>query len=112
MLAASGRSLESFTPDFAKALAAGTVPPSAVAAWLAAESNPLVRFLLFHGGAGFRERLLGDALFLNKMAIECGIGVFTKLSAEFAKRGDAFWKEGDFVSANGARPSHPLSRAL
>ena len=55
------------------------------------------------GGQGFRERLLGDPLFLNKLAIELGIGVCTKISAEYAKRAKTFWKETDFVVANGAR---------
>jgi len=64
------------------------------------QANPLTRFLLFRGGAGFRERLLGDPLFLNKLAIEVGVGVVTKLTAEATKRGDNFWREGDFVTAN------------
>jgi hypothetical protein len=76
------------------------VPASAVLTWLAVETNPIRKLLLFAGGAGFRERLLGDALFLNKLAIECGIGVCTKLSAEAAKRRENFAKEADFVVAN------------
>ena len=31
--------------------------------------------------AGFRECLLADDLFLAKLAMECGVGVFTKVSA-------------------------------
>ena len=49
---------------------------------------------------GFRERLLGDPSFPVKVAIECGIGVVTKITAEKAKREDNFWKEIDFVGAN------------
>ncbi|KAH0891570.1 hypothetical protein HID58_053999 [Brassica napus] len=30
---------------------------------------------------GFRERLLADDLFLAKLAMECGVGFFTKVSA-------------------------------
>ncbi len=34
------------------------------------------------------------------MAIECGIGVVTKVTAEKTKRGESFWREIDFVGAN------------
>ncbi len=90
------------------------------------QTNPLRKLLLYSGGGGFRERLLGDALFLNKLAIEVGIGVCTKararvahlpahivtaqmlttphmplqISAEYTKRRENFWKEADFVVAN------------
>ena len=70
---------------------------------MALERNALKALLLRVGGQGFRERLLGDPLFLNKLAIELGIGVCTKISAEYAKRAKTFWKETDFVVANGAR---------
>jgi hypothetical protein len=29
---------------------------------------------------GFRERLLADDLFMAKLAMECGVGIFTKVS--------------------------------
>jgi len=86
------------------------VAPAAVLTWLACESNPLRKALLFGGGVGFRERLLGDALFLNKLAIEVGIGICTKISAEATKRRENFWKETDFVLANGACKNHPELR--
>ena len=41
---------------------------------------------------GFRERLLADPSFLVKVGIEVGIGIFTKSSAEYAKRGENFSK--------------------
>ena len=57
------------------------------------------------------QRLLGDSLFLTKLSIEIGIGVCTKISAEYTKRQGNFVKEADFVLANvimaiiaGARP--------
>lgn len=40
--------------------------------------NALAKFLLFSGGQGFRERLLGDPLFLVKLGIELGVGLCTK----------------------------------
>lgn len=43
-------------------------------------------------GAGFRERLLADPSFLTKMAIEVGIGICTKCTAEYTKRGNSFSK--------------------
>ena len=50
--------------------------------------------------AGFRERLLADPSFFVKVAIEVGIGIFTKTTAEYTKRGPAFASELDFVAAN------------
>ena len=38
----------------------------------------------------FRERLLADPSFFIKVAIEVGIGVCTKLTAEYTKRGESF----------------------
>ena len=76
---------------------------------MAVEKNLISGFLLRIGGQGFRERLLGDSLFLNKLAIELGIGVCTKISAEYTKRAKTFWKETDFVVANG---THCLRIAL
>jgi hypothetical protein len=69
---------------------------------MSVEKNVISGLLLRVGGQGFRERLLGDSLFLNKLAIELGIGVCTKISAEYTKRSKTFWKETDFVVANGA----------
>jgi hypothetical protein len=42
--------------------------------------------------AGFRERLMADPSFLTKLAIEVGIGVCTKCTAEYTKRGPSFNK--------------------
>lgn len=98
ILAAAGRSVESFPADFASALLAGKVTPEILKRFLELESNFFVK--LVWGMQGFRERLLGDPSFPVKVAIECGIGVVTKVTAEKTKREDAFWKEIDFVGAN------------
>jgi hypothetical protein len=37
-----------------------------------------MRWLIQFGG--FRERLLADDLFMAKLAMECGVGIFTKVS--------------------------------
>lgn len=50
--------------------------------------------------SGFRERLLADPGFMIKVAIEVGIGICTKTTAEYTKRGDDFKRELDFVVAN------------
>ncbi|KAI6668497.1 hypothetical protein NL676_013484 [Syzygium grande] len=49
---------------------------------------------------GFRERLLADELFLAKVAMECGVGIFTKSAAELERRREKFTKELDFVFAD------------
>jgi hypothetical protein len=83
--------------DFAAALVAGKVPADVLARYLKMADSPLAAFL---GIAGFRERLLADPSFFVKVAIEVGIGIFTKSTAEYTKRGESFSKELDFVAAN------------
>lgn len=57
-------------------------------------SNRCVTFLTSHSPSiacsGFRERLLADPGFMIKVAIEVGIGICTKCTAEYTKRGDDF----------------------
>ncbi|KAL0645001.1 hypothetical protein Bca4012_043292 [Brassica carinata] len=43
------------------------------------ERSVVMRWLMQF--AGFRERLLADDLFLAKLAMECGVGFFTQVSA-------------------------------
>lgn len=62
-----------------------------------AASRLLSTFLRWQG---FEERLLADPGFLVKVAIEVGIGIGTKTTAEATKRGAAFYSELDFVFAN------------
>ena len=47
-----------------------------------------------------RERLLGDPQFPAKVAIELGIGLTMKLTAEWNKRGKQFKQQLDLVTAN------------
>lgn len=98
LLLTAGRSLGSLPSDLAAGILAGKVGVEIVKRYLELEGQLLLRWLL--GFAGFRERLLADPAFLAKVAIECGIGIGTKLSAEYTKRGDNFAKEADFVAAN------------
>ncbi|OAY44847.1 protein RETICULATA-RELATED 4, chloroplastic [Manihot esculenta] len=97
-LAEVGRSLESLPKDLAGAIETGRVPGSIVRRYFELEKSPLFRWLLQFGG--FKERLLADDLFLTKVGIECGVGIFTKTAAELEKRREKFTKELDFVFAD------------
>ncbi|PHT60511.1 hypothetical protein CQW23_02874 [Capsicum baccatum] len=97
-LAEAERTLDSLPKDLASAIEAGKIPAAVVHRFLELEKSPVLRWLLSFGG--FRERLLADDLFLTKVAIECGIGIFTKSAAELEKRKENFTKELDFVCAD------------
>ncbi|KAG5566293.1 hypothetical protein RHGRI_002032 [Rhododendron griersonianum] len=97
-LAAAGRTLESLPRDLAAAIEAGKVPVSVVTRYLELEKSAFFRWLLQF--AGFKERLLADDLFLAKVFIECGIGIFTKTAAEYEKRKENFFNELEIVSSN------------
>lgn len=73
----AGRAVESVPKDLAAAIEAGRIPASVVARYLELEKSAVFRWLLQFGG--FKERLLADDLFLTKVGIECGVGVFTKV---------------------------------
>ncbi|KAG2627871.1 protein RETICULATA-RELATED 4, chloroplastic-like [Panicum virgatum] len=98
VLAQLGRKLESLPADLAAAVQGGRVPGEIVRRFVDFEASPLFRWLLQFGG--FKERLLADDLFLTKVGIECGVGIFTKTAAEYEKRRENFVKELDFVVAD------------
>lgn len=98
MLSEAGRSLESIPKDIAAAIGAGKIPGAIVKRYLELEKSAVFRWLLQFGG--FKERLLADDLFLTKVGIECGVGIFTKTAAELEKRRENFSKELDFVCAD------------
>ncbi|KAH7850127.1 hypothetical protein Vadar_028317 [Vaccinium darrowii] len=97
-LAEVGRSLDSLPEDLAAAIEAGKVPGSIVYRYFELEKSAVFRWLLQFGG--FKERLLADDLFLAKVAMECGVGIFTKTAAELERRRENFTKELDFVFAD------------
>ncbi|XP_052171738.1 protein RETICULATA-RELATED 4, chloroplastic-like [Diospyros lotus] len=97
-LAEAGRSLDNIPKDLAVAMEAGRIPGSIAARYFELEKSPVFRWLLRFGG--FKERLLADDLFLTKVAIECGVGIFTKTAAELERRREKFTKELDFVFAD------------
>lgn len=78
-LVEAGRSLDSIPKDLAASIEAGRIPGSIVQRYIELEKSAVFRWLLQFGG--FKERLLGDDLFLTKVAIECGVGIFTKVCA-------------------------------
>lgn len=80
-LAQVGRSLESMPKDLAAAIESGRIPGSVVSKFFELEKSGLFRWLLQFGG--FKERLLADDLFLAKLAMECGVGMFTKVTFFF-----------------------------
>lgn len=97
-LAEAGRSLESLPCDLKVAIEDGRIPGSIVLKFLELEKSGLLAWLL--GFAGFRERLLADDLFLAKVAMECGVGIFTKTAAEYERRRENFFKELEIVFAD------------
>ncbi|KAL9267618.1 RETICULATA-RELATED 4, chloroplastic-like protein [Drosera capensis] len=82
VLSQMGRSLESLPSDLAAAVKEGRIPAKIVMRYVELEKPPEFRWLLQFGG--FRERLLADHLFLAKLGMECGVGIFTK-SIEYLK---------------------------
>ncbi|KAG6516698.1 hypothetical protein ZIOFF_027171 [Zingiber officinale] len=79
VLAKAERTLESLPKDLAAAIENGRIPGLIVRRFFELERSPVFRWLLQFGG--FKERLLADDLFLAKVAMECGVGVFTKVMA-------------------------------
>ncbi|MQL79273.1 hypothetical protein Taro_011708 [Colocasia esculenta] len=97
-LSQAGRSLESIPKDLAAAIQEGRIPGVIVERFFELEKSPVLGWLLRFGG--FKERLLADDLFLAKVAMECGVGIFTKTAAEWERRRENFTKELDFVFAD------------
>ncbi|KAK9072807.1 hypothetical protein SSX86_009242 [Deinandra increscens subsp. villosa] len=98
VLAGVGRGLESVPADIAAAIGAGKITGAVMERFLEMETSPFLRWLMQFGG--FKERLLADDLFLTKIGIECGVGMFTKTAAEYEKRKENFSKELEIVFAD------------
>ncbi|GMJ15532.1 hypothetical protein HRI_005222400 [Hibiscus trionum] len=98
ILAEAGRSMESLPKDLAAGIQAGKVPGSVIERFLGLEKSGFMRWLMQFGG--FKERLLADDLFLAKVGIECGVGIFTKTAAEYDRRRENFFKELEIVFAD------------
>lgn len=76
-VAAIGRTLENLPKDLADAILEGRITAQIVDRFASLEKSFFLNWLLRFGG--FRERLLADDLFLTKVGIEVGVGVFTKV---------------------------------
>ncbi|GAB2277036.1 Protein RETICULATA-RELATED 4, chloroplastic [Dionaea muscipula] len=98
LLTQIGRSLDSLPKDLATAVESGRIPVDIVLRYVDLEKSPVFRWLLQFGG--FKERLLADDLFLAKLAMECGVGIFTKTAAEYERRRENFFKELEIVFAD------------
>ncbi|KAH6557516.1 hypothetical protein KP509_1Z109400 [Ceratopteris richardii] len=97
-LSSLGKTLADVPADMASAIQQGRIPGAIVTRFFELQENSMFRWLLQFGG--FKERLLADDLFLTKVAIECGVGIFTKTAAELERRRENFTKELDFVFAD------------
>ncbi|CAK7331096.1 unnamed protein product [Dovyalis caffra] len=98
VLAEAKRSVESLPGDLAAAIRAGRIPGAVVSRFLELEKSRFLRWLLQFDG--FKERLLADDLFLAKVGIECGVGMFTKTAAEYERRRENFFNELEVVFAD------------
>ncbi|XP_047966290.1 protein RETICULATA-RELATED 4, chloroplastic-like [Salvia hispanica] len=97
-LAEAGRSLESLPKDLKAAVEEGRIPASILLRYFDLEKSSFLSWLMRFGG--FKERLLADDLFLAKLAMECGVGVFTKTAAEYERRRENFFNEIEIVVAD------------
>ncbi|XP_074292412.1 protein RETICULATA-RELATED 4, chloroplastic-like [Silene latifolia] len=93
-----GRSVDTLPADMARAIKEGKLSAEIVRRFLNLEKLGFVKWLLQF--SGFRERLLADDLFLAKVAMECGVGVFTKTAAEYERRRETFFSELEIVFAD------------
>jgi len=99
ILAGAGVTMASLPAELNQAVVHGKISPRLLKNYLALRANIFTRVLLGIN-KGFRERLVADPGFIAKMSIELGIGLFTKSTAEWTKRGESFKRELDFVGAN------------
>lgn len=77
VLSEARRSLESLPKDLKAAIEDGRIPGSIVLRFFDLEKSGVLSWLMKF--SGFKERLLADDLFLAKIGIECGVGLFTKV---------------------------------
>ncbi|GAA0168898.1 hypothetical protein LIER_23501 [Lithospermum erythrorhizon] len=98
VLVEGGRKMESLPGDLKEAIMDGRIPGTIIRRYFELEKSPFLAWLLQFGG--FKERLLADDLFLTKIFIECGVGMFTKTAAEYNRRKDNFFNELEVVFAD------------
>ncbi|WOK95498.1 protein RETICULATA-RELATED 5, chloroplastic-like [Canna indica] len=101
---AAGRRREALPQDLQKGLDLGIVSPEILQNFFDLEQYPLISELI-HRFQGFRERLLADPKFLNRLAIEEAISITTTLIAQYEKRKGRFIEEIDYVLTDTIRGS-------
>ncbi|GAA0183245.1 hypothetical protein LIER_30696 [Lithospermum erythrorhizon] len=99
---AAGRKRDALPQDLQKGLDLGLISPEVLQNFFDLEKYPLISELT-HRFQGFRERLLADPKFLQKLAIEEAISITTTLLAQYEKRKDNFFEELDYVITDTAR---------
>ncbi|XP_060668789.1 protein RETICULATA-RELATED 4, chloroplastic-like [Ziziphus jujuba] len=87
---------------------AGRIPGLVVMRFLKLEKSGILRWLLQF--EGLKERLLADDLFLVKVAMECGVGIFTKTAVKYERRRENFFNKIDFRNLPHVRVDSYLSR--
>ncbi|KAJ0551553.1 putative heme-binding uptake, Tiki superfamily, ChaN [Helianthus annuus] len=99
---AAGRKRDALPQDIQKGLDLGLVSPEVLQNFFDLEQYPLLSELT-HNFQGFRERLLADPKFLNRLAIEESISITTTLIAQYQKRKGKFFEEIDYVMTDTIR---------
>ncbi|KAJ4833042.1 Protein RETICULATA-RELATED 6, chloroplastic [Turnera subulata] len=99
---AAGRRRDALPQDLQKGLDLGLVSPEVLQNFFDLEQYPLIKELT-HRFQGFRERLLADPQFLNRLAIEESISLTTTLFAQYEKRKENFFEELDYVITDTVR---------
>ncbi|XP_076928525.1 protein RETICULATA-RELATED 5, chloroplastic-like [Bidens hawaiensis] len=99
---AAGRRRDALPQDIQKGLDLGLVSPEVLQNFFDLEQYPLLSELT-HNFQGFRERLLADPKFLNRLAIEETISITTTLIAQYQKRKGKFFEEIDYVMTDTLR---------
>lgn len=101
---AAGRRRDALPQDLQKGLDLGVVSPEVLQNFFDLEKYPYISELT-HRFQGFRERLLADPKFLQRLAIEEAISITTTLLAQYERRKENFFVEIDYVITDTVRGS-------
>ncbi|KAI3994371.1 hypothetical protein MKX01_012628 [Papaver californicum] len=93
---AAGRRRDALPQDIQTGLDRGLIAPEVLQNFFDLEQSPVISELT-HRFQGFRERLLADPKFLNRLAIEESISITTTLIAQYERRKENFFEEIDYV---------------
>ncbi|XP_006654538.3 protein RETICULATA-RELATED 5, chloroplastic-like [Oryza brachyantha] len=101
---AAGRRPEGLPQDLQRGIDLGVVSPEILQNFFDLEKYPVMSELI-HRFQGFRERLLADPKFLQRLAIEEAISITTTLLAQYERRKGRFFEEIDYVLTDTIRGS-------